>query len=279
MSLSRAALIGILVCNTAMGAEGFMIGGGAEADAEDGVALALLGGVGLGEKTWLSAGVGESRVDLASGRRVESLYADIELDHHFDPLGIRIGAAYWGDPDVLESRDWRASLYWRNDSATVSFDYEFRDFDFTIPSLDATTERVVMFDADGFGASLRLKTSENTNLRLRGIQYDYSVPFRIADNADAVRLITVSRLSLINSLVDHRAGVAFSLDRGLQKFEIDVSTWEGVIDRSRTRSLTFRLTTPMGGTSDVEFGIGFDDSELYGNATFFSLYMYFYGGG
>jgi len=29
--------------------------------------------------------------------------------------------------------------------------------------------------------------------------------------------------------------------------------------------------------SDIEFGLGQDDSELYGDVAFFSLYLYFYG--
>jgi hypothetical protein len=30
--------------------------------------------------------------------------------------------------------------------------------------------------------------------------------------------------------------------------------------------------------ADVEFSLGIDDSELYGNVTFFSVFLYFYGG-
>ena len=34
----------------------------------------------------------------------------------------------------------------------------------------------------------------------------------------------------------------------------------------------------MSDNSDIEFGLGVDDSELYGTVTFLSVYMYFYGG-
>ena len=27
----------------------------------------------------------------------ESTTDDIEFDHYFDPIGVRLGAAYWGD--------------------------------------------------------------------------------------------------------------------------------------------------------------------------------------
>lgn len=278
MLLSRLPLYALFVAGPALAAEGVMLGAGAEGDGDGGLSLAAIGGVGFTAKTWLSAGIGRSSVDLATGRELETVHADIELDHHFDPLGIRLGLSYWGDSDVLESNDWRTSLYWRNDNASLAFDYEFRDFDFRIPSVDFVTIREVMFDADGFGASARFKTSENTSVRLRGIKYDYSVPFRPIENTDALRLINATRLSLINSLVDHRAGLTLSIDRGLRNWEIDLSTSEGVLDRSRTRSITLRFLTPMSDSGDIELGIGYDDSELYGDVTFFSLYLYFYGG-
>ncbi|MDH3433354.1 MAG: hypothetical protein OEM60_05825, partial [Gammaproteobacteria bacterium] len=198
--------------------------------------------------------------------------------HDFDPVGVRVGAAYWGDSDILESNDLRASVYWRGQAVRLAAEYEYRDFDFIIPSLDLQTSREIMFDADGFGASARFQMSENTSLRLAAIKYDYSVPFRPVENTDAANLLTVSRLSLLNTLVDHRARVTLGIDQGLKRWEIDVATWEGVIDRSRTKSATLRFLLPMGDKTDVEFGLGYDDSELYGDVMFFSLYLYFYGG-
>ncbi len=277
MSLSRFLLLFVLVGNPAFAAEGFMLGGGAESDSDGGLSGALIGSVGFTEKTWLSAGYAQSSVDLISGRELETRYADIELDHHFDPIGIRIGAAYWGDSDVLESNDLRFDGYYRNENATVSFEYEYRDFDFIIPDTDFLTSRRVMFDADGFGMSLRFKTSENTSIRLRGMKYDYSVPFRPVENVDAARLISVTRLSLINTLVDHRAGISLSIDQGLKNWDIDLATWENILDQSRTRSLTVRYLFPMTDQTDLELGVGYDDSELYGDVTFFSLYLFFYG--
>lgn len=254
-----------------------MIGGGAETDSDGGFSAALIGAIGLTEDTWLSAGLAQSNVDLVSGRELETSYADIELDHHFDPIGIRIGAAYWGDSDVLESKDWRAAAYYRNDTATVSFEYEKRDFDFIIPSPDFLVTRRVMFDADGIGLSARIKTSENTSIRVRGMKYDYSVPFRPVENTDAAQLISVTRLSLINSLVDHRASLSLSIDHGLKNWDIDLSTWESIIARSRTNSLTVRYMMPMTDRTDIELGLGYDDSELYGDVTFFSVFLFFYG--
>jgi hypothetical protein len=112
---------------------------------------------------------------------------------------------------------------------------------------------------------------------LAGKKYDYSVPFRPVENVDAASLVTVSRLSLINTLVDHRASVSLGIDQGLKRWEIDVATWEDVIAGSRTNSVTLRYLMPMADKSDIEFSLGYDDSDLYGDVTFFSLYLYFYG--
>lgn len=274
----RLVLLSLLASTAAL-ADGFMLGGGIETDSENGSSAALLSGFGIGEDTWLSAGVAKSSVELSNRQNLESLYADIELDHHFDPVGIRIGAAYWGDPDLLESNDWRASLYFKNEGVMLSADYEFRDFDFIIPSSDFLSSREIMFDADGIGVSARFQTSSNTSLRIRGIKYDYSVPFRPVENVDATRLLSVSRLSLVNSLVDNRASISLGIDQGEKRWEIDFSSWEGAINRSRTNSMTLRFLMPMTNKTDIEFGLGYDDSDLYGDVTFFSLYLYFYGGG
>jgi hypothetical protein len=267
----------LLAGNAFAAGDGFMIGGGVESDTEDGISASVIGGIGLGENTWLSAGVAKSSVELGRSRELETWYADIELDHYFDPVGVRVGAAYWGDSDVLESRDWRASVYWRNDAVMLAAEYEYRDFDFIIPSTDFLTSRKIIFDADGLGATARFQMSENTSLRFKGMKYNYSMPFRPVENRDAADLLTVSRLSLINTLVDHRAGISLGIDQGLKRWEIDFTTWKEVIDDSRTNSTTLRFMLPMSDKTDIEFGLGYDDSEIYGDVTFFSLYLYFYG--
>jgi len=277
MSSVRFIILFLLSGAVLAAGDGFMIGGGVESDAEDGLSVSLIGGVGLAESTWLTAGLAKSTVDLGRGLDLESVLADIELDHYFDPVGVRIGASYWGDSDILDSHDWRASLYWRNDVVTLAAEYEYRDFDFIIPSTDRLTSRQVMFDADGLGVSARFQVSESTSLRLRGVKYDYSVPFRPVENVDAASLLTVSRLSLINTLVDYRAAMTIGIDQGVKRWEVDFATWQGAINESRTNSITLRYLMPMTDKTDIEFGLGYDDSELYGDVMFFSLYLYFYG--
>jgi len=277
MSLLRYVALFLVAGNTLAAGNGALLGGGLESDTDGGFSGALFGSWGFTEKTWLSAAVAKSSVELRTGHDLKTLYGDLELDHFFDPVGIRIAAAYWGDSDILESRDWRASLYWRGDKAMLSADYENRDFELTTPGTDLSAGRQIMFDADGLGATLRFDLGESTDLRLSAMKFDYSVPFRPIQDRDVVDLVSVSRLSLINSLDDHRASITLGLDRGLKRWEFDVATSEGAVAGARTNSYTLRYLMPMGDKSDIEIGLGYDDSEAYGEVTFLSLYLFFYG--
>lgn len=267
----------LLASNAFADGDGFLLGGGVESDTEDGVRASLLAGVGLAENTWLSGAVSKSSVELPTGRDIDNLYADLELDHLFDPVGVRVGVSYWGDSDILDSNDWRASIYWRSEKVTLSAEYEFRDFDFIVPALDLATSREFMFDADGIGARARIQLSDNVSMSLVGKSYDYSVDFLPDENRDVISLISVSRLSLINSLIESRAGFELAIDSGLRRWEFDISTWKGEIDNSRTNSFTVRYLMPMSGKSDIELGLGYDDSDLYGDVAFFSIFLYLYG--
>ncbi len=278
--MSSLKFLTLLVVAGLAQAEGgdYMLGGGVETDTADGVRGVLIAGLGLGEKTWLSTSAALGSVELGNGDESNTAYADIELDHHFDPVGIRIGAAYWGDPDSLDSVDMRGALYWQNDKVTIAGEYEYRDFNIVVPASDTFPGREFSFDADGLGLRVSFRVSENVSLGLAGMKYDYNVNFRPDENRDAASLLSVSRLSPINDLIDNRASINLGLNRGLKRWGLNYSTWKGAIDQSRTRSITIQYLMPLSDRSDIEFGLGYDASDLYGNVTFFSIFLYFYGG-
>jgi len=257
--------------------DGYLLGAGLETDADQGFRGSLLAGISLNDDTFLSGALSASSVDLPSGRSSDTVYGDIEVDHHFDPLGVTVGAAYWGDPDLLDSVDLRSSVYYRNDRFMLAGEYEYRDFDFIIPPTQFFPGREFAFDADGVGARVRYKFTKSFSMSASGMKYDYSVDFRPNENRDAVSLISVSRLSLINNLIDSRASVDFAFDVGLQRWQLDYSTWKGALDRSRTKSVTVNYLRPLSSKTDIEFGLGYDQSDLYGDVTFLSIYLYFYG--
>ena len=269
----------LLLSGNCWAAGEYVVAGGLQADSADGIAAVLLGDVAVGEQTWLSAGLARSSVELPIREALETWYGDIGIDHLFDPVGVRLGIAYWGDNSVLDSIDGRASVYFRSGRGSLSFDYEFRDFELELPESDFTRRRKVKFDANGYGLGARFDLAENLDVALRGMSYDYSVNLRLDPNRDIANLISVTRLSLINTLVDYRVSGNLGIDFGLRRLELEVGQWEGAVTGSRTNSYSVSFLTPIAERNDIEFELGYDDSENYGEVFFFSVLLYFYGGG
>ena len=276
MRWSRAVPL-ILLSGNALAAGGYVLGAGLEGDSADGLAGSVIGDIELGDKTWLSAAAARSTVDVGI-RSPDAWYGDVGIDHWFDPVGVRAGASYWGDNDTLDSNDWRASLYWRSDRFSLAGDYEFRDFTFDLPATDFFPGRTVSFDASGVGLTTRFDITDKLSIGLYGMDYDYSVNLRLDSNRGLLDLLAFSRLSLINSLVDYQAHATLALDVGDRRWELDIGTWKGEVDGGTTRSATVSLLNPLGNNADLELALGVDDSELYGNVTFFSVFLFFYGG-
>lgn len=274
----RSGIALVLLAGNVLAAEGFILGLGVEGDSADGLSASVIGDIAVAENTWITGAVAKSSVDSAFSPSLETWYGDLGLDHWFDPVGIRIGASYWGDSDTLDSRDWRGSVYWRGDRVMVAGNYEYRDFRFDLPATNFFPGRTARFDASGVGLTTRFDLTEKVSVGLYGMDYDYSANLRLDSNRGLLDLLSFSRLSLINSLVDYRAGITMGLEQGNQHWRLDLSSWDGEVDGSTTRSATVRLLTPMGKGSDIEFSLGVDDSDLYGDVTFLSVFVYFYGG-
>lgn len=267
----------MLLSGSALAADGWIVGIGGEGDSADGLAGSVFGDVAVARKTWLTGSIARNSVDRSPLPSIDTWYGSLGVDHWFDPVGVRVGAAYWGDSDILDSRDWRGSVYWRSRRVTLAGDYEYRDFAFTLPATDVFPGRIVNFDANGIGLSTRFELTDSASLSLVGMKYDYSINLRLDDNRRLLDFLSFSRLSLINSLVDHNAFLALGLDADDRRWQFEAGTWRSAVDGSRSRSFTVRFLTPVGARSDVELGLGVDESDVYGSVTFFSVFLYFYG--
>ena len=95
-----AFLLALLLSSNAFAGDGYIIGLGAEGDTSDSLAFSTFGDFGLSEKTWISVTAAKAQAEGVFSQ-LNTLYGDIGLDHFFDPIGIRIGAAYWGDEDRM----------------------------------------------------------------------------------------------------------------------------------------------------------------------------------
>jgi len=257
----------------------YILGGGVSVDDDDGVAAIVVADFGVAEQTWLSTSFGRNSVELPRGQDLETLFGEISIDHYWGPAGVRFGVAYWGDSDILDSTDWLGAIYTRGDKGRISVDVEYRDLKLRLPPIDLFVRREIPFHAAGLGLSGGFRLSERTSLRFAGMNYEYNVEFRAEDSQRFVNLLlSNSRLSLLTNLIDWRASAGIALKVGSSSWQLDVATWRGAIDRSENRSITGSFLTPMTNKSDIEFSLGLDQSDLYGEVLVLSVFVYFYGG-
>jgi hypothetical protein len=256
----------------------FVLGAGLSLDDAEGTALTVVGDVSIGESTWLSAGLGRSRVDLPRFQEIETWYADIGIDTYWDPAGLRMGVAYWGDNDIFDSVDVTGSIYSRNERGTISINGEYRDFELELPPIDILPRTSVPFNAKGLGLSGRLNISKRVDLHLSGMSYEYSVDLRGPAVTRFTNLLSISRLSLLSSLIDWEISGGVGVDVGLRRWQLDVARWRGAIDGGDNHAVTVSFLTPMTARTDIEFAIGLDNSDLYGQVAVFNVFLFFYGG-
>ncbi len=266
-----------LVCHSSVFADGYVLGLGAAADSEDGLALSAFGDFGILENTWLSATIGSTETESLAGG-FSTTFADVGIDQYFNPVGLHVGVAYWGDSSILDSDDVRASFYYRDEIASFSVDYERRNFDFVLGANLLRDARKVEFDADGWGMTNRLQFGNRLVFRLSGMFYEYSRDIRIQPDIDALRFLSASRLSLINSLLDYRLNAGVEYRFGLRSVDFSVGRWKTAVDQGKVDSYTIGFLTPVTDRTDIEFRLSFDDSENFGNTTALTVYLYYFGG-
>jgi hypothetical protein len=253
----------------------YLVGIGVEGDTAEGRAISLFGNFGLSDSTRLSATGAYTRTAGILG--FDAAFVDLALDHSFDSVGFRLGASYWGDAALLDSVDVRASVYFRNERFSISGDYERRDFDFTFQPFFADGERTVSFYANGAGLTSWFETSKNTGFYVGGMDYEYSIDIQLQENIDVLRVLSISRLSLINSLVDYRLNAGFNARFGLRSLDLSVSNWRTEMDQGQVTSYAIGFTTPLDDYSDLELRFAYDDSENFGSTYVFSVFFYTFG--
>jgi hypothetical protein len=253
-----------------------ILGFGGETDTASGRAVAVFADLGVADRTWLSATIAGTRTGGFAGG-LQTLYADLGFDHWFDPIGFRIGGGYWGDDELLDSNDFRASVYFRNSKTMVSVDYEWRDFDFTIVNDFLPAPRVFEFSSEGYELSTRFELSDAVSFSLGGMSYKYSRDINLQPNIDVLRRFSTSRLGLMNSLLDYRVTASIDRSFGPRSISLVLEQWQTAIDQGIVNSIGAGLLTPMGNLSDLEFRLSFDESDDFGSTLTLSAFFYFFG--
>ncbi len=271
------ALALLILSGPAFALDGYILSAGVDTDSEDGLAATVAAELGLAEETWLSVALASNQTDLPFGNSVDTLLADVGIDHWFDPLGIRAGVSYWGDNEILDSIDFRGSMYWRGDSFNIAANLERREFTFDIFRQIVNDGRDFEFHANGLGLSARLELSEAVDVSFAAMDYDYSINLDSAANRPIADVLSISRLSLLSSLSDYQGRVGIDIEVGQKLWTLDYARSKGAVDGRTTDSITLRFLAPMGDSSDIEFSLGVDQSEDFDSVTLFSVFLYFYG--
>ena len=269
-------LLAVLSGGNVFAGDGYIVGLGAEGDTSDSLSFSAFGDFGITQKTWISVTAAKAQAE-GTFSQLDTVYGDIGLDHHFDPIGIRIGVGYWGDEEILDSVDIRGSLYLRTKTVSLSADYEKRNFDFLFNLAPLLARRQVEFEADGYGLKFRVDAGERVSLHLRGMSYDYSVDLTRLQNISDLNFLSASRLSLANSLLDYRVDAGIDIKFGLKSLNLEVGSRQTAIDSGRVDSVSAGFLFPASDASDIELRVGYDDSENFGGTTVFSFFWFFYG--
>ena len=273
---AAAAIVLLSATSSLAAAEGYVLGIGVDGDTANGRAISAFGDFEVLDETWVSLAGGTAKVEgLLKDRHTR--FVDAAIDHWFDPLGLRIGGGYWGDPELLDSRDLNAAIYLKGEAGSLSLHYERRRFEFDLQS-DQLRGRTARFDADGWGLQGRLAVGERINIAAAGMTYDYSRNLRIEQDIDVLRFLTVSRLSMIRSLIDDEFSASIEFEFGLKSVDLTAGRWTTAVDGSRIDSYSIGFLTPLTDRTDIELRLAFDDSELFGETTALSVYLYYFGG-
>lgn len=275
-SSGKTALIALCLFSVGANAEGYFLGAGLDWDSADGRAVSAFGDFNLVGETWLSLTAVAARTE-GTIRDNDTVLADVGLEHMFGPFGIRAGAAYWGNADILDSRNLRASFYFSGETNSISVEFERRDFEFDLQS-DLLRGRTTEFSANGLGLRIKLGLSKNMSVTFDGMSYDYSRNIRIEQDIDVLAFLSSSRLSMINSLIDHRVAAGLVYDFGLKTIDVEVGRWQTAVDGGTVDSYSLGFMTPISYRFDVEFRLSFDNSDTFGRTTAFSVNLVYFGG-
>ncbi len=273
----RLAVLGLLVVlhTRADAGEGYIAGVGGEVDTNDGRAISAFIDYGLTEKAWVSASV--ARTLTAGILDLDTDYVDGSLEYNFDPIGFRIGGAYWGDDDVLDSVDARGSLFYRSKAGSLTLNLERRNFELDIESRQVPGRTFTFdFTADGIGGAGWLKVNDKVNLFASGMAYNYSQDLRV-ENIERLRFLSFSRLSLINSLIDYRVSGGVDFRVGERIIDVSWSTWQTAIDAGRVSSISVGLLAPSGLASDLELRVAYDESDNFGSTVALAIRFFYFG--
>jgi hypothetical protein len=217
----------------------WMLGLGAQVDADENDSLLANLYVGVGTRTWLTFVAGQSS-SPAERADIDADTLAIGVDHRFEHVGFTLEAERWGDSAALETQDFSGSVYFDRERWRIGLRYETRDIDipfaFTGP-LGNTFRRTVSVSADSVRVDARVDIGERWRLYLGVGEHDYARNLNVLPRIESLNLLSTSTLTLANSFLDDERYAAVERELGQVTLNLRVATDRSAIDGSKFDTL------------------------------------------
>ena len=280
-SRALAVLSALLVPFLAQGDENlWLVAVGAQADADGSAAFVGSFDWGVSDNTWLNLAAGATR-SPSERADVQTRNFRIGIDQTVGPVGFTLGAETWGEPDEIESKDFDASLYFRNDSFSIGILAERRDIDvtFTITGpLDRPVRPTVGLSADGWGLRVSGKAGKNWRLFAVGKDFSYSRDLTGLPRLDQFDFLASSALTLANSFVDYEMTAGVERQFGNIATTLTYGRDRSAVDGSVLDSTGVGILFPAGRRADIELTLGASNGDDFGSDVYGGVFLFLYGG-
>lgn len=257
----------------------WMLGLAAEGDENSNSSMLATFNWGVTRATWLDFTAGRSS-SSANRADVKADSIVIGVDHRFDAVGIAFNAEDWGDSGVLETRDYRGSLYVDRERFRVAVTYEDRSIDipFTITGpLGRQLSRTVNVPAHGVALDARVSPAALWTIYLSAGEYDFERDLSALPRIGRINLLSTSTLTLANSFVESVRMIGMQREFGAVAFNLSFMRDRSAIDGSMLDTTAAAVLFPVGRRFDLEVQVGDGRSDLFGTGLYAGLSFLVYG--
>jgi hypothetical protein len=234
---------------------------------------------GVTRATWLSFTTSRS-TSSANRADVKADSIVLGVDHRFEKVGIAFEAEDWGDSGVLETRDYRGSLYVDRERFRVAVTYEDRSIDipFTITGpLGRQFSRNVNVPAHGVAVDARVVPAPLWTIYFSAGEYDFERDLAALPRIAQFNLLSTSTLTLANSFVDQVRMVGMQREFGAVAFNLSFMRDRSAIDGSILDTTSAAVVFPVGRRFDLDVQVGSGRSDLFGTGLYAGLSFLVYG--
>jgi hypothetical protein len=257
----------------------WMLGLAAESDENSNDSVLATVNWGVTKATWLNATLSRS-TSSADRADVKADSVVLGVDHRFEKIGIAFDAEHWGDSGVLETRDYRGTLYVDRERFRVALTYEDRSIDipFTVTGpLGRQFSRTANVPAHGVAIDARVVPAPLWTIYFNAAEYDFERDLSLLPRIGRFNLLSTSTLTLANSFVDRVRMIGMQREFGAVAFNMSFMRDRSAIDGSILDTTSAAVLFPVGRRFDLEVQVGSGRSDLFGTGLYAGLSFLVYG--